>query len=716
MRLMLALIALLWSGPLAAQVRVTAGEHDGFTRIVLQGPSLAGWQVTRLPDGYSLSLRGAVRFDLSRTFDLIGRQRLRGIAPLPGGDGLALAVGCACHAVAYDLRAGVVVLDLRDGPPPAGSSFELAASGQTAAPLQAAGPSSPRPQRRPVAAPPAGWNWARAALAAPDGSVGAVPSGPALPGPAAAALRDALLLQFGRGVADGMVDPIGTVPPAAPAAVSPPQAALRLGEVPGLLGRVPRDGTSLSADGTACPADEPFALAGWGDPEQPVAAQMAEGMAGLVGEFDRPDPDSVARAIRLRLWAGFGAEAAALTDAFGADLPDAPVWRAMALILDGHPAPAAPFAGMAGCDGTVALWAVLADPDPDPSQADGSAIVRAFSGLPPHLRRHLGPPLARVFLAAEDAARARMIRDAMGRADQTVVADLLDADLALAAGAPDRAADVAQDMAAGSGPQTRAALFTLTEARAARLQALSAADLAAIEAFHAEAPDAASTRAVILGRALAGDFDGAFALADAQPDTQAALWPLLAGMAPDSALIARGILPEGESPGTTPETARRMAARLLDLGFAEAALRWIGPQGDPVLAARAELARGDADAALRRLGATRSGPADSVRAEALLRLGNPAAAATILAGSDIAAERSARLQARQWAEIGAGAPAAWRAAADRLAPSARAEGPLAQGRDLVRASADTRAALDALLSATTVPDATALTESKPSPP
>lgn len=704
----LLLFWLLVAAPAAAQVRVISGEHDGFTRVVLQGPGLAGWQVVRRTTGYEVRLRTPVRIDLSRAFDVIGRQRVRGLAPLATGNGLAMTIGCACHAIPFELEPGVIVIDVRDGAPPEGSSFELAADGQRLAPLVPVTFGPPRPRPRPVQA----WNWVRDTMR-PAPSYDPVPD---LPGPAAAALRAALLEQLGRGVAEGVVDPVSRVP-AAPDGAAPQQGtSVWLGDLPGLTAHLQRDPSDLTAKGGACLPDEEVALDHWGQDGVPVHVQMADAMATLLGEFDRPDPDAVRKAVRLRLWLGFGAEAALMLDSLGSDLPDAAALRAMARIVDGLPAPDSAFLDMESCGGAAALWAVLATPERRLPATDIASVQRAFSALPPHLRQHLGPTLVRHFLDAGQEPVAQTLRMAMARTEPEGAVQLVDADLALAEGDAEAAEAVAEALTAEAGSDRRATLFSLIEARAALKAPVSPDELTAVEAFHTEAPDAESGRAVILARALAGDFDTAFALAADAPRGASDLWPILSEKGPDSAVIAHAIAPPAEGLQAIPAEIRRaLGERLLALGFSDAALGWVADLPDVEFAARIELARGDAGAALRRLGGQRGETADRLRAEALLVQGNPAAAATLLAGIDAEQAARAKLRSRQWDDIAPDAPDGWQAVAARLQPVS-AEGPLGQGRAVAEESAATRADIEALLQATAIGDAPPLTESQGSAP
>lgn len=100
-----------------AEAAVRTGEHPGFTRLVVEDPSIRSWQLGRSAEGYRLRLTPTARaFALSRAFRAITRKRLASLAMAGNGD-LDVGLGCACHIEAFEIRPGVIVLDIRDGPP-----------------------------------------------------------------------------------------------------------------------------------------------------------------------------------------------------------------------------------------------------------------------------------------------------------------------------------------------------------------------------------------------------------------------------------------------------------------------------------------------------------------------------------------------------------------------------------------------------------------------
>src|SRR5690606_1700870 len=128
---------------------------------------------------------------------------------------------------------------------------------------------------------------------------------------------------------------------------------------------------------------------------------------------------------------------------------------AMARIVDEEAVTDSPFDGQESCDTAAALWATLARRDqPLPPRTNGPAAARSFSALPPHLRRHLGPALVDIFLAAGDEPTARIVRDAILRLPDEGSPDvaLMEARYHLAGGQGKEAGAIAAGVMADGGP------------------------------------------------------------------------------------------------------------------------------------------------------------------------------------------------------------------------------------------------------------------------
>ncbi|SPH23434.1 hypothetical protein DEA8626_02497 [Defluviimonas aquaemixtae] len=125
--LIAALDLMLYSRPaLGETVRIRSGEHAGFSRIVLDLTKPTEWRLGRTEEGYELRLDGPdIVFDTERVFHMIPRDRIADLSAI-GDGGLALRLGCACHARAFLTERGALVIDVADGEATSDSPFERA--------------------------------------------------------------------------------------------------------------------------------------------------------------------------------------------------------------------------------------------------------------------------------------------------------------------------------------------------------------------------------------------------------------------------------------------------------------------------------------------------------------------------------------------------------------------------------------------------------------
>ena len=724
---MIRLIFMVWLAfttlAAAAPVVVKSGEHDGFTRLVLEYQSPVDWLVGRTEDGYALRIANETpSYDLTETFKVIGKSRLAGISTDPTSGLLNLAIACACYAIPFEFRPGIVVIDLRDGRPPKGSSFEEQLA-QTA-----------QPEANSAPAPPdittARYDWTLQALAQlrtgqPE-ATNARPFTP-LPNsvPALQTLRDSLLHQLSRGAAQGVVDMAKMQGSKTESSTSTaditPSVRIGLGELPGVsMSNGLPDHDKIGAQGQTCVDSGRLDVESWGD-DGPVFAQIAKSTAGLIAEFDKPDPAVLQNAVQFNLFIGFGAEAQQLMQAFPIDLPDKPLWQSMARLVDGRPDPSSAFIGQEACDSAAALWAILAQPKLDASQhVNTNAAFLAFSALPIGLRRDLGPVLADRFMAIEANDAAARVRDAILRAPGGAGPDaaLLTAKIEMHQGDAAAAEVTLLQMVVDPGPGTAAALVALVEARIAQDLPIAPDMVTALEAVVKEhtgsATAPASIRALLLAKAASGDMEGAFALMPDTPAAEPKLWRILSLLGTDDAVLAHAVLvSSAPEPKLTPETAAKLAERLSHLGMADSALQWLRDESrvDPILLATIQLQRHDGRAALRALTGQDTPEALKLRALAMQQLGDEAAAAQIYAQSgDSAAEQRALSIAENWMDTGIRGADPWKHLASALTPAPNPDtgaavdkGPLALGKQLVERSATTRDAIDALLTQVTAP-------------
>lgn len=630
------------SAALAQTVRVTSGEHDGFSRIVLQFPGPVDWQLRRTDVGYALSVApDRPRYDLSDVFRLIPRDRLVAIFADPETGGLMLNIGCSCHALPFELRPGLIVIDIRDGLAPPGSSFEQMADGTFAPPIGASRPRRPlpRPEVRANASRPAinqtqpMLDWQRDLLAA--SRITRPPDPPVMPEGDLSGLRTALVQRLGRGAAEGVVEfRQGTVPMPAPFRVvtSDIERHLDFGPETGLdTGRVVPG--LLTAQGETCLTDEALDLAAWGQ-EGEVAASIGSLRSTLLGEFDQPDTASVTAAIRYFLHLGFGAETRDLIRHFAPDEPDADVWHALADVMDHDPVAQDPFKGMELCDSAAALWAVLANGLPVPRQGvDRAAILRSFSALPVHLRRHLGPRLVGQFLDGGDSAGAATLRDAILRAPGENGAGvlLMEAERQLTEDGTKAAIPLLEPLIAGSGPTAIDATVRMITALATEGSTVGEELITTAEAFLQEAGGSARAaeiaHALALGLASRSRITEALDLPDLSDDTRRMVWAIFTERSDDDRFLAAAVGADPAEMGVPDAATRReIGARLIGSGLGRPALDWLaGPMDADFRIARAEAYRvlRDWRGVLQELAGLAEEAASQMRLEAMVALNDP---------------------------------------------------------------------------------------------
>lgn len=512
---LIALLACCAAGAAAAApLTVRSGDHPGFSRLVIYMAADPEWRFGRVDGGYELRVTAPDGFDTAAVYDMIRPDRIAALEDR--GDGrLTLSVECDCHGDAFVIPQGIVI-DIRDGPAPVGSGFEVRleapdapdaiAGADPVPPIRATpvAPAGPAPVLLPgVALPGVPGLRANAPLSevpgqavppiepmrdstpavaalSPDGGMPGQDLSPTDVDLAVEEAARAIAEQLGSAADQGLVAlspppaPVAVAPAPDPAPVQPEDAPVSTETSPPatladhlrVQTVVDRDRPASAlppGDGDTCIADGRLDLAAWaGD-----RVAMAPYRVALVDAHDRPDPKAIRDAARHAIAIGFGAEARALLNAFDVPVPEAGLLDQLARLVDGGTLPASDLAGQIGCAGRAALWAVLARGRLMPGDpVDTAAVQAAFAALPPGLRRSLGPGLAAIFLEMGDADSAAALRNAMARAADGASPglELLDARLGLPAGVDrlDRLAALSQ----GDSPEAVAALIALLEGMA----------------------------------------------------------------------------------------------------------------------------------------------------------------------------------------------------------------------------------------------------------
>ncbi len=716
---LLAGAAIALAAPAAAQVvDVRSGEHASFTRLVFYLNETRDWTLGRTDTGWRLGLAGEpAQFAVEDVFDFIPRRRLEEISP--EADGLSFQVSCDCHARAFEYRDDILVIDFRDGPPPADSAFEApfaSAPDEPVLPVTAEAPQAvalppltATPQLPDNASPPAVDAPAPAA-ALPLPSAVPLPGRPgpeALPGlfaagdpVASAELRDELARSLSQAIAAGLATPVDPLEPIeGPADATGPLAALAGAGAPIDLRSALDPVPSPDEGGPQVDCLSPFhvAIGDWGGMRPPEDV-VSDGRASFLEDLATPSDDAVLKRARSFVYLTFGAEAAQVLRAYPVPGDQSRVLSAMAMIMDDPDTPGPEWlAPQVACDGPIALWGLLAtDPDRPIGTPNAGAVQRTLSEMPLHLRTHLGPAVSERLRALGDAdaaaaARATITR-AVDRPTEALIVETARAERELVAEAEgDPAAAPPPDgtrmrqLADAAGRNDAVALTAQAEllrrmAGAKRPVPRELRDEVAAQ-IHAAGglPEALDLLDAYVGAlARGGQYRTALDYLDRlerrgrtpeaalQRQVDQLLRELTDEASDGSFLLLTGSRTPAELPAApTPPVSLLVSGRLADLGFPEAAAAYAAPVpdfGPPDPARQRQLAQqaladGNPNEALARLAGQNDEASLAISARALLDLGAPEEAGRIFErlGNDAAAAR-AYWQAGRWDRAAALSP------------------------------------------------------------
>ena len=719
--------------PLAATaetVRVRAGEHAGFTRVVLEFDRRPDWTAGRVEDGYAVRLSGTstLSIDTSRTFDLINRNRLAGLNASEDLREIGLQLACDCYATFYAFRDKLIVIDIREGRagPDLAHQSPLIGIGETSAPNKLASAAEAFPSSPPSIPPdrvilpvvdtiPPRWvpgalpdvPDAQVSLHPADGLPDAAPDAhPADPGLAEGAV-DIVAANIARASTQGLLQ---VVDPAS-AAIAPPDQATRNAvdnmtvdtAIERAVASVFDKHITSNATGS-CIAPRDLDLTSWGDDSG--LAHIGPLRKAAAREDGSLDPLRMRDLARAYLYLGFGAEARAV--ALHTAPEDRALINAMADIMDSGGTRSGIFADQFACTALAGLWRALSGPfEPGELPRDLSAILENFSAFPLHLRIHLGPILAERLRLAGLPEESRIALNTVIRAGNSSMRQALtSARLELTGTRADAARARLVALTSGTGTTAGEALLELLNDAASRgvvpdpkwvddspslIRALRGTDVASDLAV-----------AMLRGAIALDRFD------ETRRNLSEAALPLPVGTHDTlvDELLAAAVLRADDARFLRAEIAfpehmvaahrssdlnQQIAARLLELGLFERADLYFdalpdGPEAR-VLSARIDLGQGRFDDALARLDGLAGDPAILARAEILAAAGRAAEAAdAFFSVSEEARGKQNAMRAEQWGRLGVPEP-----------PETSAGGAAGGNNELLRTIISRRAALEALL-------------------
>lgn len=538
------------SAAVSAEIGILSGEHEDFSRLVVQFQERVNWEFGRVEGGYEFrSDDPEATFVLTTIFQRIPRTRISDVADLGNGR-LFLESDCNCYGDAFDLRDGEIVLDIKDGEPrtesapyntflepasmqavpseiPSDSMADQALPLSPVAPpmdvpfdniempaemepppeetaqIQRASDRAGLPLILPESPPVQTLDVAKAVTPPPHTSEPLdLPDEPMfdeeidIPFNAddpvsqrVTEVETGLLEQIGRATTQGLLEPniaetqrqidrastaMGTTPSGAQDEPAPTEFLIEPGPEDHMQIQTAADQArealhpvaDMTADGQNCLGDAYFDIPEWGG-DISDGTQIGTYRSGLMGEFDRANSESIQELARHYIYLTFGTEAKALVNAFPAELERPDLLLVLAEIVnDQYAINNELLEPYLSCDGKVALWAALAQPEFKPSHdINTHALSAAFSELPLHLRRYLGPTLATRFLDVGDVQTAKSLRNAIDRASGEHGAgfNLLDAQIAIDQDRTESAVSTLTDVVRGDTVLAPGAILDLIE-------------------------------------------------------------------------------------------------------------------------------------------------------------------------------------------------------------------------------------------------------------
>ena len=487
------------SAAVAERVVVRTDVHQDLTRVVFYVAGNPAWAMQPSDGGYAVNFRlEELELDFDRTAIAPPVPRLMKMGAVAEGTTVELQTGCDCNARAYQLARGIIVVDITGEPEAVPTSdmgpLTFLSGSETSEETEPLSPTESFGNRyfdRVIqgAVEATSNDEAATNLDQAERDRAGAP-GPNEPNPQSSLTdqerlrlnqtRDVIVRELARAAAQGLLEPADELPERDQANAGT-ASEFDLGTLAESFEALPnaraetsidavldadRIEKALNAEGQVCLAEDSVDVGSWGEPGW-IYGQLGDHRSSLVSEFDRPDPEVVLEMSRRYIYATFGVEAAAVLDAFSIEGTEADVLRGMARIIDdGSVGSDNPFEGQLSCPSAAALWAALAEPALDETAIlDRPAIVRNFSTLPLHLRRHLGPGLALRFLEVGDRETSFSIRNAIARApgNHGERYDWLTAQISLDLGDVEEAADRFEEIAAADGAGAAMALVSRVE-------------------------------------------------------------------------------------------------------------------------------------------------------------------------------------------------------------------------------------------------------------
>ncbi len=551
------------TGASAQALTVRSGEHEGYTRLVVQVPSGTSWVLDQIENGARLNVGiDDATFNTASVFDRLSGDRLQSLQQAKPGEALEMTFGCDCVATAFLHRQTMVVIDIAPG--------EVAPSIDAVKP-KALPKTVSSPAIQPLTADIPATEMVLPLLQLSQRNF-------------EEQLASRILQSADREVVDLELAGVGrrestSFGPLRSSEKLVPNLRLSsvLDDVPGLANlAIPQIDSKPE-----CITDSELGFETWSG-ARTFSEDVAALRVGLFQEFDRVDEMHAMDLAKLYTYFGFGVEAHQALSLLSETTAEQRRISAIASAMDGLPAPTPnPLKGQQRCDSAAALWALLSEGKLQ-SDAHVKAIERSFGRLPWHLRQHLGPDIAEMFVSAGQLEASRRILRAVERVlgDDPADVTFAQAKIADAAGDADTAETLLTEVISAPDAANDAplALARLIEKRWSDRGTVSPRDLDLAASYARELRKSElgpmMARAHSLAMALSQDFTGAIASFEDVSNTREwqrtrdQVFQLLAERADDITFLRHVMeMKDKQRNALAVEGAVSLAQRLADLGF-----------------------------------------------------------------------------------------------------------------------------------------------------
>ncbi|RFP86561.1 hypothetical protein DZK27_14180 [Rhodobacteraceae bacterium 63075] len=499
-----AVLALCGGAAFAAPVTVRGGEHSSFTRIVLDLPARSPFEIDEsgpVRIGVSTASDG---FDLSEAMRKLNAGRVIGISDGEDATELLVTLGCECEIDAFFAGDAMLVIDISGEPFPLDVTRKRPVMRRAIA--QEAGSSNEVKPADEGFKLPVVFEQVEQGQGTPLGPR-LSPQGPTMSESAIKrverqkAARGQILRQVSRGVSQGMLKPVQSLPELGAklqeAEVDLPEAPVEPDAGRGNTDLNMRIVTSIDRDfvesrnaplpaslGQSCADDKKFIVHGWTGDEE-FAERVGRLRSDLFGEFDRINRESALQLAKTYIAYGFGLEALRILQS--ASLP-APDLRVMAQIVEGEAtAKPMPAGWQPSCDTAVALWAYLGGARGSKNAPlNTRAVIAAYGALPVGLKAHLGASLAKRLEADGFEGPARQVLRLAQRGAVDVPAEVMLTQANLSETRGDMSEKKIREVIEANGAEAPRALISLIELGMTGDATVTEVDTGLAEAFARE--------------------------------------------------------------------------------------------------------------------------------------------------------------------------------------------------------------------------------------